>query len=271
MKEINRPNISEYQAPQEYLRDVLKFRKESEAEFSISKATQNLRRISPTLVSLIIQGKRKITFDRVDELAKLMNLNFQEKVYFKNWIESANPKMPEFQDKISPSSNRKEISTHILNDWLNVYVKDAFQIPAIQKNPDLLYVYFAGIANKSRLDKSLQFLLREGHLRKTMDNKIVVETNLALIANSPLPVKKIRQFHKNALVLAKNALDLFSPQERFASTLVIPMREEKYAEALEVIKEFSNRMQQLAENNDSTAERLYQFTLNLSPIGGKPK
>lgn len=40
--------------------------------FSIRNECQKLRKISPTLVSLMMQGKRKVTLDRVEELALLL-------------------------------------------------------------------------------------------------------------------------------------------------------------------------------------------------------
>lgn len=42
------------------------------SHFSIRNECQKLRKISPTLVSLMMQGKRKVTLDRVEELALLL-------------------------------------------------------------------------------------------------------------------------------------------------------------------------------------------------------
>lgn len=261
-----RPAISDYQDMVDFVRDMLAYRKKTEKSFSVLSATQTLRKISPTLVSLILQRKRKITYDRIEEMARLLNLNFQEKIYFRHWLlgESAES-VPESK----AASRRKEVSHHILNDWLNVYVKDCFQMPRIQKNPQLIYQQLGALAPRPRIEKALDFLLREGHLRKTLDGKIVIETNLAVAVDSPVPVKKIRQFHKNALGIAKNALDLFPPTERFASTMTIPLNEKSYGEVLEIVKEFAARLQNFAAHDEETGERLYQFVLNLSPTGGK--
>ena len=66
-----------------FVSDMLSFRKKTEKSFSVLTATQNLRKISPALVSLITQNKRKLTLDRADEFAKLLALTPAEKYILK--------------------------------------------------------------------------------------------------------------------------------------------------------------------------------------------
>lgn len=274
--ELARPSISAYQDPIEFLKAMLAFRKTTEKSFSVHIATSTLRRVSPSLVSLVLKRKRKITLDRCDEFSKLMQLNAREKVYFKSWIarlETADGKSPDTLSAVLSSfdedqNNRKEVGTHLLSDWINVYVKDCFQLPMVQKNPELIYQYLASHAEPRRIKKSFEFLLKEGYLRRKMDGSIVVETNLA-VANPQVPSKKIRQFHKGAFAVAKSALDMFPPQERMANTLIVPLNPKTYEQLTELIEEFSEKLQQFAANNQEPGERLYQLILNLSPTGGK--
>ncbi|MBS1971157.1 MAG: TIGR02147 family protein [Bdellovibrionales bacterium] len=271
-KPLLRPVISESTDPVDFVKQMIEYRKKTEKGFSVHAATASLRRVSPSLVSLIIARKRKITIDRVEELAKLLQLNAQERIYFKNWLarledsEGAEPVpvKPEFQTQ----NRRKEVGTHILTDWINVYVKDCFQLPKVQENPQLVYRYLASYAHPKRLEKSVEFLLREGHLRRTLDGKIVVEANLA-VADPKVPSRQIRQFHKGALGVAKTALEMFPPTERMANTLIMPLNEKSYGELLEIIQEFSEKLQNFAALNQETGDRLYQLIVNLSPTGGK--
>lgn len=269
---IVRPIISDFEDPVEFLKLMIEYRKKTEKSFSVHAVAVTLRRVSPALVSLILSRKRKITLDRVDELSKLVQLNVQEKIYFRNWIarienageEDAQPVKTEHQTR----HHRKDVGTHILTDWINVYVKDCFQLPKVQSNPELVHRYLASYAHPKRLEKSIEFLLREGHLRRTLDGKIVVEANLA-VADPKVPSKQIRQFHKGALGVAKAAIDLFPSNERMANTLIIPLNEKSYGELTEIIQDFSEKLQEFAAHNQETGDRLYQLIVNLSPTGGK--
>jgi uncharacterized protein (TIGR02147 family) len=208
----------------------------------------------------------------VEELSKLLQLNAQEKIYFKNWIDrkdsGASELLTSGKADLQARHQRKEVGSHILNDWINVYVKDCFQIPKVQRRPELVHRYLSAYAHSKRLEKSIDFLLKEGHLRRTPDGRIVVEANLA-VADPKVPNKKIRQFHKGALGIAKTALDLFPPDERLANALIMPLNEKSYGELLEIVQEFSERLQSFAAHNQEPGERLYQLVLNLSPTGGK--
>lgn len=266
---LERPRINDFIDPALFLKSMIEFRKRTERNFSVMAATKELRKVSPSLVTLIIQSKRKMTLDRADEFSKLMALTNPEKIYFKNWLKFED--QPEDQKIVfqeAKKKNRKEFSVHLLSDWLNVYVKDAFRIVALQKNPQLIYKELGAIASKTRIDRSIQFLLREGYLRKTLEGTIVIETSL-MENTTPPPGPKVRAFHKAALAIARQNLDFFDFNQRFANTMVLDLTPARYQELVEMIKEFSKSLQDFATVDQQYGDKLYQVVLNLSPTGGR--
>lgn len=264
-----RPLMSDYQDVRDFLKAALEYLKRTDRHFSVLRATESLRKISPALVSLITQKKRKLTLDRAEEFAKLLRLSPSEKIYFKNWIK-LDEKPTEEKNRIVESrrKNKKEFAISLLNDWLNVYVKDAFRLSALQKNPNLIFKELGSIASQSRIEKSMTFLLREGYLRKTLEGHIVVETSL-VVQETPVPGAKIRDFHKAALAIARQNIDLFSYQERFANTLILDLTPERYQQLVGMVQEFSKELQNFAAVENENGDRLYQVVLNLSPTGGR--
>ncbi len=264
---MDRPAISQYDSPAEFVRDMIRFRKISESEFSVLQATKLLRKVSPALVSLVVQGKRNLTLDRSDEFAKLLGLNTSEKIYFRNWIGQLENK-DFLESDMMPPGARKEVAVSILNDWINIYVKDFFQIAAVQKDPELIEKQLMSVAPPKRIARAIRFLQAEGYLRRTVDGRLVLESRLA-VAEPNVPSRKIRQFHKGALQLAKLALDLYPSNERFANTLIIPLDEKRYEELRDLIQEFSEKLKDFAGKSPESGNRLHQLIVNLSPIGGK--
>lgn len=203
----------------------------------------------------------------------ILKLTVAEKFYLKNWTlaqESKKSGFTEKSDRANEVGTRKQVSVHILNDWLNVYVKDCFQLPFIQEKPELLFEYLKPIATRKRIEKSLQFLLKEGHLRKLLNGKIEPEVSLT-ITDPQIPSAKIRHFHKATMKLASSALDLYSPDIRLANSLLIPLTNEAYQDLLKLIEEFAFKIQEFAaanQSHNSEQTKLYQLLLNLSPIGG---
>lgn len=271
-----RPQITSYQDPVRFLRDMIEYRRRTEASFSVLMETRRLRKVSPTLVSLILKGQRRLNSDRADEFAKLLGLTSSEKAYFRDWLlrneghggEERSPGSP----APSASGLRKQVSIHILSDWLNLFVKDCFQLAEVRENPELIYPALGHVATRKRIDRSLQFLLREGHLRRTPEGRMVVEVPLT-VTDPQLPHRKIRDFHRAALKNAREALEAFPPSERFANAMTLPLDRQSYEELLELVKEFGLKLQDFAARQPAEARgmRLYQFVLNLSPVGGKIK
>ncbi|MGH1468095.1 MAG: TIGR02147 family protein [Bdellovibrionales bacterium] len=267
-KVLKRPLVSNYSDPVLYLSEMISYRKLQSPGFTVAKFSKNLRRVSPSLVSLILKRKRRITIDRVEELSKLLDLSSSEKFFFKNLIESDGEASPE---KITlPKIKRKEIGSHILSDWLNIYVKDHFKLKQVQSNPRLLYKKLAHIAPPKRIDKALSFLLKEGHLRRDLEGRIFPEVPLA-IADQKISSQKVKNFHKNALKLAKNNIDFFEVDERYANTATIALTEKRYEELVGLIDEFTEKFKAFAEVEDSSEkpDQIYQLIVNLSPTGSK--
>jgi uncharacterized protein (TIGR02147 family) len=270
-----RPALSAFSEPEAFVTQMIHYLKTKDKTFSILQATHGLRRVSPSLVSLITSGKRKLTFDRVEEFCKILKLEPEEKIQIKQMILKRS--LPHQKDLLSPyedvrsSVNKRKVAPiHLLSDWINVYVKDCFQFPIFQRRPDLVIEHLELLAKPKRIKKSIQYLITNGYLRKLLDGRIVVESNLT-ITESPLPSKKIRAFHKKAMKHAEKALELFSIHERMANTFLMPLNEEHYQDLLTLIREFNKKTMSIADQDEKAESRLYQLVLNLSPVGGKVK
>lgn len=275
---LARPNIEDFDDPISFVKAMLAFRKKAERGFSILRATSTLRRVSPALVSLVIARKRTLTTDRVDEFSKLLGLTPAERHFFKSWIGNtpstsavsaaplrASPLVARIERR-----NRKDVSTHILKDWLNVYVKDLFMFADVQRQPSLAEKMLLHIASPKRIRASIDFLMREGHLRKTLDGRVVLDTPLS-IADPRVPSQKIRAFHKAALGIAQKAIDRVPPTERLANTLIVPVNQKSYLELVELIEEFGEKLKDFAAHHPDDGTTLYQLLVNVSPVGGKLK
>lgn len=275
MNDLLRPIISNYEDPRDYLKDMVGYLKATKRSFTVKAATKNLRRVSPALVSLWIAKRRTLTFDRVSEIAKALLLTPQEKSYLLDWVlrietghsthESLKADSMAQEAKQGVSRSRK-VPVYLLKDWMNVFVKDAFELEIVRKDPQAIYRVLSGIASAKRIDQSIQFLLKHGYLTKDDSGRITPDVALHVIEDS-IPSEKIREFHKAILRNAVSAIDQFPVTERFANSLVLALNQDSFDMLKSMISEFASSIQRFAENT-SLGERLYQVTVQLSPTGG---
>jgi uncharacterized protein (TIGR02147 family) len=273
MSQGEKPNITTYIDPVDFITDRIDFLKRTQRSFSILQACKSLRKCSPALISLIKKRERQITLDRVDELSKLLKLNAREKQYFKDWISGLRDQDDDagapWKGPSNVQSRRKYVGSHILKDWLNIYVKDAFDLPQVQKDPEVVFAILGGIASRNRIEQSIQFLLKEGHLRRTATNQLVTETPL-VVTTPELPDQKVRQFHKATLRIARDSIDQYGMDERTANALILALDEDGYRELNELMNDFAEQLQKFSERKVSATSKLYQLLINLSPTGGRP-
>jgi len=169
-----------------------------------------------------------------------------------------------------PKLKRKDVGTHILSDWLNLYVKNHFQLTPVQTNPKALHKMLAHIASPQRIDRAVSFLLREGHLKRTMDGRTVPDVPLT-VTDPRVSNVKIKRFHKNALKIAKDSIDFYETDKRYANTATMALSKKRYEELTVLIDEFTEKLKAFSESKpeNDQSEQIYQMIINLSPVGGK--
>jgi uncharacterized protein (TIGR02147 family) len=258
-----RPVINEYQNLPEFIGDMLKFRKTTDKSFSVLQMSKKLRRVSPALVSLIVAGKRRVTADRVDELSKLLDLNSFEKSFLRDHFLSDDRSV----DQPDREHSRKQTSSHLLQDWVNVFVKDAALMEGVNGEIDRIHTVLAGIATKPRIEKSLRFLYSHGYLRRNEKGQCVEEIPLHVV-DEKISDFKVRQFHASLLGHASRCLKTVPIEQRYANALILSVDEEGYHQLKGLISEFTEKLQAFAEA-PRRGNRLYQLIVNLSPTGGK--
>lgn len=267
---MQRPIITTYSDLVHFIGDMLAFLKSTQSDFSVLRATKSLRRVSPALISLVLSRKRRVTMDRADELSRLLGLTPHERQYMKDWISGSDRQSANPQNTTSirpPADRRKIASSHLLNDWVHVFVKDAFDLAEVRKNPVAIYALLGGIASRKRIDESISFLLKHGYLRKTIDGQLIPEATLHSV-DQKISSDKVRKFHKALLKNAHTAIDQYPSDQRYANSLVLSLNQETYKKLLELIAEQAESLQSFAENlNDGSM--LYQVVINVSPTGGK--
>ena len=269
-----RPIVFDYDDPVEFVKDMIAFRKQTERSFSVLRVSKQLRKISPALVSQITARKRRITLDRAEALAGLCGLKGKEKQYFYYWIERlegfADEPDRNARDTAQPNSkvtNRKQAADDLFKDWLNIYVKDAARLSAVKRDREHLFKALGGIASHKQIERSLKSLLRNGYLRVNERGQLVEEVPL-FIAGDGNRNEYVRKFHKKAIAIAKDGIDQYSTDERYANALVLPINKASYQELLELIGEFMEKLKQFSEKHAHDDERLYQLIINLCPTGG---
>lgn len=263
----SRPVVYDYGSAHEFLRAMFEYLKAT-SSFSIRQRTQQLQSCSPALVTHVLKGHRRLTRDQLPAFAKLFKLTQLEFEYLdKNlrtdlWV-SKETKASE----IIPKANR-EPKNHILSSWLHSYVKDLVNLKGFSLEPQTLHNMLFGLAKPQQIQKSIDFLTREGFWRMTPDKKILPEDD-AVISTTGIANEKIREFHKQALKIALRGIEAFPVERRKASTILVSVDKDKAPELRTLLNSFENQLLEFIEKNPTGKDELVQIAIHMTPVGGK--
>ena len=193
---FQRPVIFEYNKIANYISDMLTWHKSCDKRFSIRKETEKISNCSPSLVSLVIKKNRKMTRDRVPAFASLLKLNSTEREYLDSWVaRERGPSTTKIASNLITVSKlgRRKPSNHLLNDWLNVYVKDASRIKGFAADPHVIQRIIGNMGPIKRITKSLEFLVKEGFIRLNLDGNLISEGVVSSTTDN-IPNQKIKLF-----------------------------------------------------------------------------
>ncbi|MEN9834706.1 MAG: hypothetical protein RL011_899 [Pseudomonadota bacterium] len=266
---MNRPQLHQFESIGAYLKAMAEYRRSVDQDFSVAKACRSEYRCSPALVSLILAGKRPLTLDRLQSICHIFGLNVQERLQLKLLLEDGIKPVAAVPEQ--PSKNqgrRRRVSSAILKDWLNPYVKDAIRLDSVRRGGLRgLFAELAHIANERRIEKAVKFLRHHGYIKVNENGQFVESEPLAVVPDAQFDAH-VRKFHANALKIAQLGLSHAQSDERLAQAMILPLDAKRYVELVGLIRRFSEELQSFTEHHADADKRLYQLILHLTPTGG---
>lgn len=261
-----RPVVYDFATPPAFLRALAEYYRRTDIGFSIRKKLKGTDACSPATISLVLNEQRRLTRDLFPVFAQVFNLTSSEVEYIDGLLKAQRPFIAAPNAQVTRPPERAP-RNHLLNDWLNVYVKDCVHLRSFQPSAATVYRLLGGVAPARRIQRSIDFLYREGFWRKTQTGKTVPDEN-TVVTSSGLPVPKIRQFHKAALNIAKEGLDRYPPGRRKAYSTIISVDKDSLEELRTLVDRFHKDLRDFIEKHPEGRDQLCQVTIHMTPLGG---
>jgi uncharacterized protein (TIGR02147 family) len=263
-----RPVVYDYRSPVDFFAALNSHYRSAQKSFSIRRAVSKIEGCSPSLVTQVMKGRRRLTRDQLPAFAQIFKLTLTEVSFIDEQLKtqrtmcglSIESSAPQEKESRSPKN-------HILTDWVNAYVKDTVHLKNFSLDTQVLHRILGGTIPPARIARAVAFLFREGFWKKTPSGKTVPDENV-VETTVDIPNKKLRRFHKQALRIAMEGLEKYPTERRRATTVVVSVNERSLAELQRLIKKFHHELQSFVEAHPTGDEQMVQVTLHLTPVGG---
>lgn len=269
-EEKERPIVYEYDDFQSFLRDFIEYAR-SVGQYSNRKFAEEAGFKSHSYVLMVLAGKRRLTEEAAQKVARGLKLNDNERDYFCllckfNQTSDPQSRKESFEKLISLRTDSPvDVSVvdqyDFYSNWYHAVIYESLSMN--HEEVDLMELSQELELEESDVQGSLELLERLKLIDKQGESYRKTTSSLQTLpeANNLL----IREFHRTMIEKATEAIDTLPTDQRDLSSLTVSMSPRIYSEVTEKIRNFRNEMNDLLSK---TPERgsVYQLNIQFFPL-----
>ena len=256
-----------------FLSDKIEEKRNNNPKLSYRVISKKIGYSSPNFILLVIQGKRNLSPKSIGLVSKFLDLNRNEKNYFKilvlmNQASTFEEKL-EFSKQLLTSkmiSEKKHITADLLSyysTWLNVVIREMTLLEDFEDNPDWIIKRLGNSVTKKQISDSLRVLFSLDLIERK--NGKIKATTKDVRAPDEVRSDFIRAFHLEMILRASKALTDLPPELRDVTSITLPVNLETIPDLKKQIEDFRSSIAQAVSSLPKTTE-VYQLNIQLFPI-----
>jgi uncharacterized protein (TIGR02147 family) len=265
MRSVARPVPYDYKKYQDYLVALLAWFKKNNT--SLRALAQRLA-VSPALLSSVVNGRRNLTLEHIENWAAALGWDENEKsflqkcIHFQNHPEreakaEAYKKMTRFK-KYQERSSRELVTWGYLEKWWNIVLREMSHLPDFQMDIDWIRQRMLYPVSKEDLRKSLQFLSDQQLLAKQGEF-------LRLECHGGVYKLSLAQFHAQMLEKAVQAIYKSPSDERHVLGHTFKFSKKKLSKIKLILDRALEEIAELETGSDKDVE-VYHVALTAIPL-----
>ena len=257
-----------------FLEDYYSEKKATMRCFSYRYFLQKAGVKSPVFFKQVIEGKRNLTGPIIEKFIPALSLNKKEAVFFRNLVlfnqaKTAAEKQEHYSVMLSMMDyvSEHQLSSDTYGYFEKWYVSIIRELVCLYDFKDDLNAIANSVVppiTVSETRKAIDLLLRLNLIVK-LDDGSYRQTNAAVVSSDPMVALARRSFNSEMLLLAKNANETVSPEERNISGITMGISNACYEVLLAEMAAFKERVKVIV-SQDGRSSRVYQLNLQLFPL-----
>ena len=277
MNEINKNmysvNIFNFIDFRDYLEKVITVIRELNKAYTYRKLSALFGFKSPNFLLLLIQKKRNLSLESAEHICRTLKLNKAESEYFVLMVKSTLEKKLEAREIITKKMLRiqkgKQVDKldpqlyELYEHWYYVILREVLILPNIPHKPNFLAKFFEYNLTEAEIKRGLSQLEKLNLIEKK-SGRYLVKSNQIKTGNY-FSNTYLLLFHKKMMELAQGSLDKYAGNQRYLSSLTLPLNEKLHAKLRELIEEFKFNSLELSES-ESEQNQVFQMNIQLFPL-----
>lgn len=252
--------VYEYQDYRDFLRATLVQRIQKNSGYSLRAFASNLG-LSPSMLSEVLKGKKKLSVDKAILIAAQLNLEGEEEQYFVQLVQLESTQNPKVKHELLTRLNQSKSTQPVYNLTVDHYqtFADWISVAGIT----LLSVRPKGL-NAQQIATKLgitPFEATEAMNRWVRLGLVEVSNNVytkagqgRIVMHSKAPNEALRKFHQTLLMRANDSLETQSPDERFIASETLAFDPKQLPQVAKIIEVALQKVVALAKTGKQRTE-----------------
>ena len=241
------------------------------SDWTYGTFAKQLRLKDTSSITKIVQGQRRPGDLITGQLIRYFKFTPKDGQYFKDLIRLQKIKndpsltvlLLEKMGKDHPDGSLKILddkSFQIISNWYCTAIREMVKLNEFFEDPNWISKKLHFKVTPTEATRAIELLIQADLLGRNAKKKLVVNQGRFHTTND-ISSEAIKRYHESMLDNAKLALRMFDVKDREFGASSITMSSNKFLEAKELIREFSDRFSKLMEekNGDVTVQMQIQF------------
>ena len=255
-----------YQDYRAYLRDVLTARLRDNARYSLRAFARDLK-LPPGRLSEVLNRKKGLSLGAAASISQRLSLSEEEANYFCDLVQIADSRSDSARQIAQQRLERFKGDTEyheleadvfkVIADWYHFAILELSLVEGFKSDATWIgrKLGISSIEARSAIER----LLRLGLFEKSGSR--LKKSGAGLTTTNGIPSTAIRQFNRQILAKAAQAIEEQSVDERDFSTITMPINSKKLGEAKKKISAFRRELSEYLE--EGKADQVYTLAIQL--------
>jgi len=274
MQGSSKKSIFEYSDYREFLKSYYEEAKEKDKKFSFRYFAKAAGFKSSSVLKNIIDGKRNIASYNLEIYAKVLKLNKEETLYFKNLVLLNQSQTPEEKQKYTEAILRCRLFKKIYplsqsqfnfySKWYTAVIWELTELSAFKEDPQWISKHLSPSPTLFEIKKAIEDLIKLGLLKRNKHGRLLKSsTNISTLNEVTSPV--IAQWHREMMKRASESISRIRREDRDISSITFKMSKKLMPKIKEKIIEFRRELVEMQKFDSSGPDAIYQLNLQFFP------
>jgi uncharacterized protein (TIGR02147 family) len=272
------PSLFTYLDHRRFLADWFEAKCEQNPRYSHRLFASKAGVSNPSLLHLIIQGKRNLTANTLPGFLKALQLNADERKHFRLLValdraDSQQQRSAIFEKiratKHFRAANELETASFdYLSDWTLPAIRELAGCPDFRWDPAWIAGRLHPTIREAHARRSLATLERLGMLKPTDDGG-ALQQDQAIVTQHEVGGLAVFNYHRTMLERAEEALESVDAELRHYGAVTVRVNPDRLADLKAEVAAFQERVLALCDDQPD-GDRVMQLNLQLFPLSGVP-